>query len=218
MEFSTGAAIRFGWETFKRRPWFFVGSTFLILLASGLANGLTSGIDAAFTGSPEEPSIIGTVVNFALGTLISMGATAFYLAAHDNPDTADLSLLWHPRPFWKFLGASILLSLAVAIGLVLLIVPGIIFGLMFMFATFVVIERELGPIDAMNESNRLTRGHKWQLFGFVLVLLLINLLGLLALVVGILVSIPVSTLAFVHAYRVLGGKAEPRPADAALAA
>lgn len=218
MEFSTGAAIRFGWETFKRRPWFFVGSTFLILLASGVANGLTSGIDAAFTGSPEEPSIIGTVVNFALGTLISMGATAFYLAAHDNPDTADLSLLWHPRPFWKFLGASILLSLAVAIGLVLLIVPGIIFGLMFMFATFVVIEREFGPIDAMNESNRLTRGHKWQLFGFVLVLLLINVLGLMALVVGILVSIPVSTLSFVHAYRVLGGKAEPRPADAALAA
>ena len=70
----------------------------------------------------------------------------------------------------------------------------------------------------MSESHRLTRGHKWQLFGFVLLLLLINLLGLLALVVGLLVSIPVSTLAFVHAYRVLGGKPGPRPADAALAA
>ena len=91
-----------------------------------------------------------------------MGATAFYLAAHDNPDTVDLSLLWHPRRFWKYLGASILLALAVAIGFVLLIVPGIIFGLMFMFTTFVVIERELGPIDAMNESHRLTRGHKWR--------------------------------------------------------
>jgi uncharacterized membrane protein len=203
---------------FKRRPWFFVGSTFVILLASGLINAFTSGIDAAITGSAEEPSIIGTVVNLGLGTLISMGATAFYLAAHDNPDTADLSLLWHPRPFWRYLGASILLSLAVAIGFVLLIVPGIIFGLMFMFATFIVIERELGPIDAMNESHRLTRGHKWQLFGFVLLLVLVNLLGLLALLVGIFVSIPVSTLAFVHAYRVLGGKAETRPADAALAA
>jgi uncharacterized membrane protein len=147
-----------------------------------------------------------------------MGATAFYLAAHDNPETVDLSLLWHPRPFWKFLGVTILLTLAVAIGLILLIVPGIIFGLMFMFATFVVIERELGPIDAMNESHRITRGHKWQLFGFMLLLLLINLLGLLALVVGLLVSIPVSTLAFVHAYRVLAGKPELRPADAALAA
>jgi uncharacterized membrane protein len=195
-----------------------VGSTFVILLASGLINAFTSGIDAAIAGSAEEPSIIGTVVNLGLGTLISMGATAFYLAAHDNPDTADLSLLWHPRPFWRYLGASILLSLAVAIGFVLLIVPGIIFGLMFMFATFIVIERELGPIDAMNESHRLTRGHKWQLFGFVLLLVLVNLLGLLALLVGIFVSIPVSTLAFVHAYRVLGGKAETRPADAALAA
>ena len=185
---------------------------------SPLINGFTSGIDAALTGSAQEPSIIGTVINLALGTLLSMGATAFYLAAHDNPATADLSLLWHPRPFWKYLGASILLALAVAIGFVLLIVPGIILGLMFMFTTFVVIERELGPIDAMSENHRLTRGHKWPLFGFVLLLLLINLLGLLALVVGLLVSIPVSTLAFVHAYRVLGGKPEARPADAALAA
>ena len=218
MDFSAGAAIRFGWETFKRRPWFFIGSTLLILLASALSNGLTSGIDATFTGSVEDPSIVGTLINLALGTLISMGATAFYLAAHDNPDTADLSLLWHPRPFWKYVGASLLFSLAVGIGLVLLIVPGIIFGLMFMFAPFIVIEREVGPIDAMNASNQLTRGHKWQLLGLVLLLVLINLLGLMALVVGMLVSIPVSTLAFVHAYRVLGGRPEARPVDAAIAA
>jgi uncharacterized membrane protein len=219
MEFSAGSALRFGWETFKRRPWFFIGSTVVILLVSGLINGLTTGIDTAITGSPEQPSIPGSLLNLALGTLLSMGATAFYLVAHDNPDTVDLSLLWHPRPFWKFLGTSILLALAVAIGFVLLIVPGIIFGLMFMFATFIVIERELGPIDSLSESHRLTRGYKWQLFGLVLLLLLINLLGLLALIVGILVSIPVSTLAFVHAYRVLGGKPGMAPAmDAKLAA
>ena len=218
MNFSAGAAIRFGWETFKRRPWIFIGSAFLILLASGLSNGLTSAIDAAFTGSVEDPSIVGTVINLALGTLISMGATAFYLAGHDNPDTADLSLLWHPQPFWKYLGASLLLSFTVAVGFVLLIVPGVIFALMFMFAPFIVIERVLGPIDAMKASNQLTRGHKWQLLGLVLLLVLINLLGLVALVVGLLVSIPVSTLAFVHAYRVLGGRPETRPADAAIAA
>lgn len=218
MGFSSGEAVRFGWETFKRRPWFFVGATFVILLLSGLISGLTSGIDTALTGSAEEPTLIGTVVNLGLGTLLSMGATAFYLAAHDNPDAADLSLLWHPRPFWKFLVASILLALAVIVGLVLLIVPGVILGLMFMFATFVVIEREFGPIEALSESNRLTRGHKWPLFGFVLLLILINLLGLIAFVVGLLVSIPVSTLAFVHAYRVLGGKPGTTPPDAALAA
>ena len=218
MDFSTGSALRFGWETFKKRPWFFIGSTVVILLASGLINAFTTAIDGAMGGSVEEPSIVGIVINLGLDTLLSMGATAFYLAAHDNPDTVSLSSLWHPRPFWKFLGASILLGLAIAIGFILLIVPGIIFSLMFLFTTFIVIERELGPIEAMKESNRITRGHKWPLLGFVLVLTLINLLGLLALVVGLLVSIPVSTLAFVHAYRELSAKAGATPvvADAAI--
>jgi uncharacterized membrane protein len=216
MEFSTGSALRFGWETFKKRPWFFVGSTVVILLASGLIDAFSSAIDAAVGGSAEQPSVIGTVVNLGLGTLLGMGATAFYLVAHDNPESVDLSALWHPQPFWKYLGASILYALAIAVGLVLLIVPGIIFALMFMFTTFIVIDRELGPIEAMKESNRITYGHKWSLLGFTLMLVLVNLLGVIALVVGLLVSIPVSTLAVTHAYRVLGGRTPPQ--DAAMMA
>lgn len=218
MGFSVGSALRFGWETFKRRPWFFVGTTFVILLISGLINAFTSGIDALFTGSPQEPSLAGMLVDIALGTLLSMGMTAFYLVAHDSPEAADLSLLWHPQPFWKYLGMYVLVILAIAAGLILLIVPGIIFALMFMFAPFIVIERELGPIEAMKESSRITRGHKWPLFGFLLLLVLVNLAGLLALVVGLLVSMPVSMLAFVHAYRTLAGKAEMPPSDAAMMA
>jgi uncharacterized membrane protein len=103
--------------------------------------------------------------------------------------------------------------------MLLLIVPRIIFALMFMFATFIVIDRELGPINAMNESARIAKGYKWQLFGFTLVLVLINLLGLLALVVGLLVTVPVTSLAFVHVYRVLSERAGAKPAipDASLA-
>jgi uncharacterized membrane protein len=216
MQFSTGSTLRFGWETFKKRPWFFVGSTVVILLVSGLINALTNAVDGTFGGSPDQPSVIGGVINLGLGTLLSMGATAFYLAAQDNPETVDLSTLWHPQPFWKFLGASILFALAVAVGFVLLIVPGIIFALMFMFTTFIVIDRELGPIEAMKESNRITYGHKWTLLGFGVLLVLINLLGLIAFVVGLLVSIPVSSLAVAHAYRVLAGHAPPP--DAAMMA
>jgi uncharacterized membrane protein len=216
MDFSTESALRFGWETFKKRPWFFVGSTVVILLASGLINAVTSAIDTALSGSAEEPSIVGGLLSLGLGTLLSMGATAFYLAAQDNPDTVDLSALWHPQPFWKFLGASILFAMVIAIGLVLLIVPGIIFALMFMFTTFVVIDRELGPIEAMKESHRITYGHKWSLLGFTLLLVLINLLGAIALLLGLLVTIPVSSLAVAHAYRVLSGGAPPP--DAAIMA
>lgn len=200
----------------RSAPWFFVGSTVVILLASGLIDAFSSAIDAAVGGSAERPSVIGMVVNLGLGTLLGMGATAFYLAAHDNPETVDLSALWHPQPFWKYLGASILYALAIVVGLVLLIVPGIIFALMFMFTTFIVIDRGLGPIEALKESNRITYGHKWSLLGFTLMLVLINLLGLIALVVGLLVSIPVSSLAVTHAFRVLAGRKPPQ--DAAMMA
>jgi uncharacterized membrane protein len=218
MEFSTGSALRFGWETFKKRPWFFVGSTVVILLASGLIDAFSSALNTAVGGTAEQPSIIVTVVNLGLGTLLGMGATAFYLAAHDAPDTVDLSALWHPQPFWKYLGASILYGLTLVAGLILLIVPGIVFALMFMFTTFIVIDRELGPVEAMKESNRITYGHKWNLLGFTLVLVLINLLGVIALVVGLLVSIPVSSLAVTHAYRVLSGRTPPLAQDAAMMA
>jgi hypothetical protein len=167
MEFSAGAAIRYGWETFKRRPWFFAGATLLILVLSGLVDSLTARVDALVTGSPDHPSGLGLLINLAFGMLLSMGATAFYIAAHDNPDGAELSMRWHPQPFWKYLAVSILLAIVVGIGLALLIVPGVILFLMFMFSTLIVIERKLGPIDAMSESHRLTRGHKWQLLGFV---------------------------------------------------
>jgi uncharacterized membrane protein len=215
MEVSTKSAVGFGWETFKKRPWFFVGSNLVIALAYLAAGGISSGINSAVTGAVDQPTPVGSVVNLLLTTLISMGATAFYLKAHDDPDAVSLSSLWHPQPFWKYLGASILLALVVAVGFLLLVVPGIIFTLMFMFTTFIVIDRELGPIEALKESRRITHGYKWQLLGFSLALVLVNLLGILALVIGLLVSIPVSSLAFAHAYRTLGPRAAP---DAAMAA
>jgi uncharacterized membrane protein len=219
MDFTVGSAIRFGWETFKRRPWFFVGATVVIFFAYGVIGAITGGIDKAIGATPEDPSAIGGIINFVLSTFVNMGVTAFYLAAHDNPEAAELSMLWHPQPFWTFLGTSILTTLAVVIGFVLLIVPGIIAMLFFMFSTLLVIDRGLGPIEAMKESMRITAGNRWPLLGLLCLLLLILLAGALALVVGLLVAMPVATLAFVHAYRVLsGGTGQAAPVEARLAA
>ena len=219
MELSIGALVRFGWETFKSRPWIFVGTTALLALLLGIAGSISSGLDATFSGSVDEPSIPGTIFSWATSTLISMGATAFYLAAHDNPQTASVSMLWHPQKFWSFLGASLLVSIVVVLGMILLIVPGIIFALMFMFATMIVIDRGLGPIESMKESKRITTGYKWKLFGLGLVLTLLNIVGLLALIVGLLVTVPVTILAFTRAYRELSARAGvpatvPAPVDA----
>jgi uncharacterized membrane protein len=124
----------------------------------------------------------------------------------------ELSALWHPQPFWKFLGASILMYLAIIIGLALLIVPGLIAIVLFMFTTFIVIDRGLGPIEAMKESMRIGRSDRWTLLGLFALMMLIFVAGIMAAFVGLLVAMPVATLTFVHAYRILSAKASLAPA------
>lgn len=217
MPFSVTSAIGYGWETFKTRPWFFIGASVVIAVLYIAVGAVSAAVDAPFGGTAENQTVVGNVVSLFLGALVGMGVTAFYLAAHDSPQTVQLGNLWHPSPYWKFLGASVLTSLAVGIGFVLLIVPGVIALLFFMFSTFIVIDRELGPIDAMKESMRITEGHRLPLLGFVLLLVLIVIAGALALGVGLLVAFPIATLAFAHAYRVLsGGLKQPQPSDARL--
>ena len=65
------------------------------------------------------------------------------------------------------------------LGLILLIVPGIIFAVVFGFYGFVIAERGdgVGITESLQRSADLTRGHRWQLFGLSLLILLINIGG-----------------------------------------
>ena len=47
-----------------------------------------------------------------------------------------------------------------AIGLILLIIPGIIVSLMFLFFAHVIVDREVGPIEALKVSKIITDGAK----------------------------------------------------------
>jgi len=213
MDLTVGSAVDYGWETFKKRPWFFVGATIMIFFAYLLVGIISGLIDSVAGGTSEDPTLVGGLVNFALSSVIGIGVINFFLAAHENPQAAQLSALWHPQFFWKFIGASILSGLVIGIGFVLLIVPGLIAAVFFMFSTIIVIDRGLGPIQAMKESMRIGAGYRWVLLGLIFIIGLIMLAGVIALFVGIFVAMPVAMLALVHAYRVLSARAglEPMP-------
>ncbi len=196
------ATVRFGWETFETRRWFFAGIAVITTVASMFA----SGIGGAF-GQYGAASIIGNAVSFFLSAFISLGMTAFFLAAHDAPERVDSRALWHPQQFLSYAVVQVVTGLAILLGLILLIVPGIILGLMFMFAPYLVVDRGLGPLEAIGESRRITTGHKWELLKLSLLLVLVNLLGFICLIVGLFVSIPVTMFAIVHAYRTLSAQA-----------
>ena len=207
-ELSVRECLRAAWTEFKSRPWLFIGSYAIIGVASIIANLPRSLAQQHATGQ-WVLGFIAFLITTGLSFLISMGKTSFFLKAHDMPQSTEFSDLWHPRPFWKFAAVSVLAGAATIIGLILLIVPGIIIGIMFSFSLYIVIEKGSKPLDALRESAALTKGNRWRLFLLGLALLGINLIGLCLLLVGLLVSLPVSTLAIVHAYRFLSGTSLP---------
>ncbi len=70
--------------------------------------------------------------------------------------------------------AGLLVSVITIIGLVLLIIPGIIFCCKFAFIPYLVVDRKMEVIEAIKTSWRMTTGHVWKVF-------LIGLIGLLVI-------------------------------------
>lgn len=55
-------------------------------------------------------------------------------------------------------------------------------------------------MESLPKSTKLTHGVKWRLVLFALAIVGLNLLGLIVFIVGLLVTVPVSLLAFAHVY------------------
>lgn len=105
------------------------------------------------------------------------------------------------RRVLKFIALSVIYALAVLVGTVLLIIPGIYVAVRFKFFPFIVIENENASLsDLIKMSYKVTDNHFWPVFLFLVFLGLLNFIGLLCLVVGLFVTIPVSLFAAAHMY------------------
>ncbi len=206
--FSAEACIRFGWETFKKRPWFFIGAAFLYFVVFAL---VTSALNEVINQGGIL-ALAGVCARLAFQMLAGMGTISFALKAHDEVEHVSRADLWHPRPFWKYTGASAAFGLALVIGLILVIVPGIIWGIMFGYAPYLVIDKNMWPIDALKESSRITYGYKWELLLLGVLFILIAILGIICIGVGLLIAYPVLMIANVHALRTLQQKTSAVPA------
>ncbi len=113
----------------------------------------------------------------------------------------------------NFLIAGILYGLAVGFGVLLFIVPGIIFAIMWQFYKFGVVDKKLGPVEVLRYSGDLTKGYRWTILGIDIVLILVNLAGALALGIGLLFTIPLTMIAEAVMYKRLRDNMEGVPVE-----
>lgn len=79
------------------------------------------------------------------------------------------------------IGAGILAGIGIAIGLIILVVPGLILLTIWsVIAPVIVVERS-GVIDAFGRSRALVKGNGWQVFGVIFVVFLITTIASIVL-------------------------------------
>lgn len=184
-------SIKFGWNKVKENMEISIFSTLLVLAVGALTGG--KGFARSFL------TILATI--FLM--IVRIGYNKIYLRMSDG-DKPKFSDIFKEYPlFWKFLGVSILFPLTVIGGLILLIVPGIIWAVRFSFSPLILVDTKRGVIASMKESFAITRGSFWNLFLFWIAIAILNLLGLLVFGIGLLITVPVSTFAAIHVYREL---------------
>lgn len=179
----------------------------LFVLPSYLSNALTD--QSAGLGF-----LIG-VVSWVLQIGLTLGLIAVALKVHDNQVPPLSEVFNHFGHFFTYFGASLLYGLIMLAGIILLVVPAFVWALKYSQFAYFIVDKDMGPMDALHQSGVVTKGAKWRLFGLGLSLMLINLAGALVFLVGLLVTVPMTMLAYVYVYRKLSaGSIEPGLASA----
>jgi hypothetical protein len=202
--FSKGEAIRYGWGVMKANLGFFIG----VLIVSFVICAVPEAFKALVKEKDPLLSFLFGIVGGIFQMIIGMGLITVSLKLIDGSKPALGDLFSRLHLFFKYLFGDILFGLIVIGGLILLIVPGLIWMFKFMFVSYFIMDKEMGPVEALKRSGAITAGAKWNLFLFVLILTGINILGALALVVGLFATIPTSVVATAYVYRKLLAQSE----------
>ena len=197
--FFIGELIGEGWKKTKQNLGFFIP---LLIIAWGIPLLLNYLMNWVFKDQMIISCSIALVYMFFC-ILISIGMvkSALKIARDEKGSLGDL---FNGGPlFFKYFFASILYSLIVMGGLILLIVPGVIWMVKFSFFQYFVVDKKMGPVAALKASSKITQGVKWDILGFWGVAWLVTLLGVLCLGVGVFLSVPTVMLASVLLYHKL---------------
>jgi uncharacterized membrane protein len=120
-----------------------------------------------------------------------------------NPNLADLFQGFNF--FIHTLVASLLIGLFTFLGTLALIIPGLVIAAMYKFTYLFIVDKRLDFWQAMQASHNVVKNDYFGFTMFLLFACLVNVLGFLCLVVGLLVTVPVTFAAITIAYKELVG-------------
>lgn len=185
------SAIKVWWKNLKKFVFIYLWG-FVYALVPMLVVGLIFGLkfwlgDRASDSFYIAAFIIGVIsVLFLIYFAVRSYITIFLLVKNDYQGK-ELELFRESKKyFWNYLGVVIPVAIFTILWSLLLIIPGIIFGIFYSFSVFIFFFEGKEGLDAISGSQKLVKGYWWPVFGRYL------LIGLIALVFSIIITAPIS--------------------------
>lgn len=180
-----------GWALVRDNPGLTIGSTLLMIVVSfGLSAVPVVGLLAFFI----DPVLLGGLAYVFTRRIRG-----------ENPQVGDAFNGFTLAFLQLGLGGLVSLIL-ISIGLLLCVLPGIYLAIGYTFAVPLIIDKKYDFWTAMEVSRRVVNRQWWTLFGLALVLFLLNVIGVLACLVGCIVTAPLTVAAIQYAYEDVFGR------------
>lgn len=198
--FNIGDAVGYGWNAFAKNVGPLILVTLAVFIPSIVLNLIAQASGSVFISLVF--SLAAAVVSFVLG--FGLLRAALLVTRGETPVPADL---FKTDGLGAYFVASILYGIGLYIGLLLCIIPGIFFAVVFHFYGFVCIDNpQTGAVDSLKRAAQITEGNRGTLFGLMVLLFLINVVGVVLCGVGLLATIPITVVASAYAYKNLTGQ------------
>lgn len=156
--------------------------------------------------------ILQPFFNVFVSIPLGYGVSYAYLKAARDQNLQIDDMFAGFKNYWNAIGTGLLVGIIVGVGFILLIVPGIYLACKLAFTPYLVVDRKMGVIKAIEESWRMTGGHGWKVFLIGLLAIPIGIAGLICFGVGIIISIMWVSMAMASLYHAVSTSgAAPKP-------
>jgi uncharacterized membrane protein len=154
-----------------------------------------------FAKYQTTPSVPHQIITQLLGVFLSIGVIRIGLNLVSGKPASVGMLFSGADKILPMIGAYIIFAVAMVIGLMLLIVPGIYIAMRYGQFFYAMIDKNMGIMESFRYSSSITTNNRMNLFVLALLYILVGLAGFLALCVGIFFAIPVIYMSGIVAYR-----------------
>lgn len=196
LPFSIQESLFVGWEALQTHYRIFIPLVLLSVFISLVSEYLGSrAVNILYIAA----FVLGVVAQIIIG----MGLIKIALKITVGEIVALNDVFSVTHLFFLYIGASILYGLIILGGLLLLVVPGLVWLVTYWLFSYVLVDTECGVMTAFSEAKRISKGARWHIFLFIAITGILNIAGVLAFFIGLFITIPITAVATAHVYRKL---------------